>query len=143
MTIYDVKQSDYLELLDVWEQSVRATHDFLTEQDIQNIRKQIADNYFDSMTLKGFKDSNNRLLGFSGVSDRKLEMLFVLPSAQGKGIGYSLCRYSIDNLNVQYVDVNEQNPKGLSFYKKVGFKIINRSHLDNEGRPFPILHLSL
>lgn len=34
MQLENVRPEDYAEMLDVWENSVRATHDFITEDDI-------------------------------------------------------------------------------------------------------------
>ncbi len=39
------------------------------------------------------------------------------------------------------VDVNEQNPDAVKFYKSVGFEIVGRSETDAGGRPYPILHM--
>jgi len=44
---------------------------------------------------------------------------------------------------VTKVDVNEQNPSALNFYKAKGFRVISRDETDDAGRPYPILHLSL
>ena len=44
---------------------------------------------------------------------------------------------------MHFVDVNEQNPGALAFYKKHGFEIASRDEYDDAGRPFPILHLAL
>ena len=41
------------------------------------------------------------------------------------------------------VDVNEQNPRALEFYEANGFHVVGRDEFDADGRPFPILHLSL
>ncbi|MGY0625916.1 MAG: GNAT family N-acetyltransferase, partial [Paraglaciecola chathamensis] len=41
------------------------------------------------------------------------------------------------------VDVNEQNPKALGFYQRIGFKVVGRSELDGQGKPYPLLHLAL
>nr|WP_313582182.1 GNAT family N-acetyltransferase [Lacrimispora sp.] len=81
--------------------------------------------------------------GFLGAADDKVEMLFIHVKARGKGIGKKLICYAVDNLDVKYVDVNEQNDQGIGFYKHMGFHVINRSELDEQGRPFPILHLKL
>lgn len=35
MVVNNVLPGDYAELLNVWENSVRATHDFITEEDIE------------------------------------------------------------------------------------------------------------
>jgi putative acetyltransferase len=39
--------------------------------------------------------------------------------------------------------VNEQNPEAVGFYLHYGFAQTGRSPLDGEGRPFPLLHMSL
>ena len=44
-------------------------------------------------------------------------------------------------LNVKYVDVNEQNPQAVGFYNHMGFKVFKKSELDEQGNPFPILHM--
>lgn len=68
-------------------------------------------------------------------------MLFIHPNYFGKGFGYKLISYAIDNFKVIAVDVNEQNPKALAFYQRQGFFTASRSPLDDAGRNFPILHL--
>jgi len=68
-------------------------------------------------------------------------MLFISPDAQGHGIGSALCQYAIEYLGATKVDVNEQNPRAREFYEKMGFSFVNRSELDGQGKPYPILHL--
>lgn len=133
----------YTEMLNVWEDSVRATHDFLTEEDIEYFKPIIIEQAFPSVTLKCVKDENGAILGFLGVQDTKIEMLFVLNESRGKGIGRVLLQYAIDNMSANSVDVNEQNPLAVGFYQKMGFNIISRSPIDDMGKPFPILHLAL
>lgn len=41
------------------------------------------------------------------------------------------------------VDVNEQNPDAVGFYRRMGFEIVGRLPLDGQGRPFPVLHMRL
>lgn len=141
--ICDVSTKEYGTLINVWEQSVRATHHFLNEQDLQAIKQQILSIYFDILRLKCFKDDNGNILGFSGVAEQKLEMLFVSPDAQGRGVGSSLCQHAVEYQGVNLVDVNEQNPMAIKFYEKMGFNIIGRSSLDGEGRPYPLLHMKM
>lgn len=142
-TISDIKKSEYPEVLKVWEASVRATHDFLQEEDIAYFKPLILEHYLDAVKLKAWRDENNKIIGFSGVADGNLEMLFIHPDSRGKGIGKALLEYSITNLNVTKVDVNEQNEQAVGFYLKQGFIQIGRSEKDPTGKPYPILHLQL
>lgn len=142
MKIESALSNHYAELLMVWENSVRATHDFISEEDIAFFKPIIIEQAFPAVSLYYVKDDNNAIIGFIGIHEAKIEMLFVLEAAQGKGIGTQLLQYAIDNYAVKYVDVNEQNPKAVGFYQHLGFQITSRSPFDDLGKPFPILHLS-
>lgn len=89
------------------------------------------------------KDTTGAIQGFVGVHDEKIEMLFLLDQARGKGIGKMLLQHAIKHLGAVKVDVNEQNPQAVGFYQRMGFKIESRSPLDDMGKPFPILHMTL
>jgi putative acetyltransferase len=39
------------------------------------------------------------------------------------------------------VDVNEQNPAACGFYEALGFVVVGRSPVDDDGRPFRLLHM--
>lgn len=143
MKIDNISKSDYQTLITIWEASVRATHDFLTEADIMHFRPLILEQYFDAVDLRCVKDATGKILGFSGVAEQNLEMLFVDPAFAGQGVGSLLTRYVIDHQDVVKVDVNEQNPKALGFYRHMGFEVVKRSPTDGHGKPFPMLHLAL
>lgn len=141
--ICKVQTKDYLQLIKIWENSVRATHDFLTDKEIYELRTLILNHYFDAVFLRCSKNMAGKIIGFIGVADSKIEMLFISPDSQGHGIGSALCQYAIQEFGVTTVDVNEQNPRAIEFYKKMGFNIINRSELDGQEKPYPILHMKL
>ena len=143
MKIESVLPSDYLELLAVWEDSVRATHSFIGEEDIAFFKPIVINQAFPAVSLKCVKSAKGDILGFIGVKEDKIEMLFVLSDELGKGIGQALLTDAIDTMSVSKVDVNEQNPNAVAFYQYLGFRVINRSPVDDMGKPFPILHMSL
>ncbi|GAA3935403.1 GNAT family N-acetyltransferase [Litoribacillus peritrichatus] len=143
MIVESVLPEYYAELLDVWENSVRATHDFITEDDIEFFKPIIIEQAFPNVTLKCVKNEDGSILGFVGVHELKIEMLFILNAARGQGIGTLLLDHAIKHLGAKQVDVNEQNPLAVGFYQHMGFKIVSRSPLDDMGKPFPILHMSL
>jgi putative acetyltransferase len=142
MIIENVVAEDYIEMLAVWENSVRATHDFITEEDIEFFKPIILEQAFPTVTLKCVKDENGFILGFIGTHEKKIEMLFILDRARGKGIGKFLLQHALEHIKINSVDVNEQNPLAVGFYEHMGFSISSRSPLDDMGKPFPILHMS-
>ena len=143
MKVESVLPEDYAELLSVWEKSVRATHDFITEEDIEFFKPIIIEQAFPAVTLKCAKSDKGQIVGFLGVHDRKIEMLFILNEMRGQGIGKLLLHYATKQLNANQVDVNEQNPQAVKFYQHMGFNVYSRSALDDMGKPYPILHMSL
>ncbi|WP_448547065.1 GNAT family N-acetyltransferase [Thalassotalea fusca] len=143
MIVEDALPKDYAEMLVVWENSVRATHNFITEEDIEFFKPIIIEQAFPAVVLKCVKDVNGAILGFVGVHETKIEMLFILNSARGKGIGRGLLQHAIEYLHAKKVDVNEQNPLAVGFYQHMGFNVFARSPVDDMGKPFPILHMGL
>lgn len=131
---------DYEKLSEIWERSVRATHSFLTEQSIREIRATLIPDYFPNVELWAAV-SDGVAKGFIGLSEDKIEMLFVDSDSLGKGIGTLLTEFAMRNGAVK-VDVNEQNPSALGFYISRGFSIASRDAADDAGRPYPILHLT-
>ena len=85
-----VNKTDYPEILDVWEASVRATHHFLKEEDILYFRPLILNTYLDAVELRCIKDQEKAIIGFMGVAEQNLEMLFIHPDFRGKGLGKAL-----------------------------------------------------
>jgi len=138
-----VSKNDYAEIVEVLEASVRATHTFLTEDDITFFKPLILNQYLDAVTLRCLKDENGNILGFIGASDNSLEMLFLSPKYRGMGLGKHLLKLATEEFGVTKVDVNEQNPEACGFYKHFGFSVIGRSELDGSGKPYPILHMEL
>lgn len=130
-------------LLSIWESSVRATHLFLTEEDIEEIKPEAAQGFIHIEHLYGYYDESNTLIGFIGVQERKIEMLFVDNSQRGQGLGKKLIEFALSNLESAFVDVNEQNQQAVGFYEHIGFQIMSRSDFDDRGRPFPILHMEI
>ncbi|WP_319800534.1 GNAT family N-acetyltransferase [Flavobacterium sp. N502536] len=140
--IYKVENSDYTALMRVWESSVKATHDFLTNEDFEFYKKLIP-GFFEHVTLHGVKNEAGEIIAFMGTNDENLEMLFVSANEIGKGIGKELLLHAIQNLNVTKVDVNKDNIQALEFYQHFGFEVKSVSDVDGCGKPYPILHMEL
>jgi putative acetyltransferase len=138
--IYSVQTEDFPRVVDVWEASVRATHHFVAESDIQFFRPLVL-NELPNVELACARDDKGEVTGFIAVANGKVEMLFIHPSWRGQGIGRRLLSYAVDTLGATMLDVNEQNEQALGFYLRMGFKVEGRSELDGMGKPYPLLHM--
>ncbi len=141
--IVTIHESEYPEVVEVWEASVYATHDFLKEEDIAYFKPLILLVYLKAVDLRCVRNDQHKMIGFLGVAENKIEMLFIHPNAMGKGIGKTLVDYALKQMNATKVDVNEQNQQAVGFYEHVGFKTVSRSDLDSLEKPYPILNMEL
>lgn len=125
----------------VWDRSVRATHTFLSDAQITSISACIPGYIAAVPHLVAAFDADDRPYAFMGVCDRKIEMLFIDPDVRGCGLGRRLVGYAVGNYSVDLVCVNEQNTQACGFYEHLGFRVERRTERDEQGRPFPLLHL--
>ena len=89
--IVSTSADQHAALLELWEQSVRASHHFLTEAQILQIRQQIIQHsYFDQVQLFHV-EHQQQILGFMGIAGSKLEMLFISLWPSGKVLAASYC----------------------------------------------------
>ncbi len=139
--IRKINIEDYPKLVSIWRSAVLNTHHFLKDEDFKYFEEKIP-TYFEFVSLFGFEEAG-QLIGFIGIADNNLEMLFIDNNFRTKGVGKQLLKYAVNVLNVNKVDVNEQNEQAVGFYKHMGFKVIDRSELDGQGKEYPILHMSL
>ncbi|MDR1624080.1 MAG: GNAT family N-acetyltransferase [Tannerellaceae bacterium] len=133
---------DFPEIMNVWESSVKATHDFLKLEDFEFYKRIGSKDFLPAMDLYVLQ-LDEKIIGFIGVSDKHLEMLFVEANSIGKGYGKALLSYAVEHLGITTLDVNEQNEKALTFYEKAGFRIVGRSEKDGMGKNYPILHMGI
>jgi putative acetyltransferase len=130
-------------LLEVWEDSVKATHLFLSSEEIEKIKEYVPQAIKEVKHLIIMENENNVPIAFMGMNNSKLEMLFVKNSERGKGLGKQLLSYGIEKYNVNELAVNEQNPNAKAFYEHLGFKVYKREELDEQGNPYPILYMKI
>jgi len=86
-------------------------------------------------------DEAGNAIGFMGLVGETMESLFVAGEQQGRGAGSALVQHALQRSSVLKTVVNEQNEAALGFYRHIGFAVVGRSPTDEDGRPYPILHL--
>ena len=144
MHIYEVatRRPELIQkLLQVWEASVRATHLFLSEAEILRIKEYVPQAIGGVAHLLVAEAEPDMPVGFLGVEDSRLEMLFLTPDARGHGLGKQLVELGIQKYGVREVTVNEQNPQAVGFYQHIGFETYKRTDHDEEGGPYPLLYM--
>lgn len=130
-------------LLAVWEASVRETHLFLQEEEIQSIKAYVPQALRAVARLIVARDGAGRPVAFMGVADGTLEMLFIAPGERGKGLGRRMLCHGIEACGVRRLAVNEQNPQARGFYEHMGFCVYKRTDRDEQGNPYPLLYMRL
>ena len=146
MKIFEVKertQELVNTLLEIWEDSVKATHLFLSDNEIEKIKEYVPQALKEVAHLIVIENENDIPIAFMGIEGTKLEMLFIKNSERRKGLGRQLLNYGIKNYNINELTVNEQNPNAKGFYEHLGFKVYKRTELDEQGNHYPILYMRL
>ena len=95
------------QVVKIWESSVRATHLFLSDGEIEHIKIYVPQLLREVPHLFLAEDEAGNPVAFMGVADRSLEMLFVAPEMRGCGIGKQLVTYGIEHYAIETLTVNE------------------------------------
>lgn len=129
------------QLVAVWENSVGATHLFLSPAEISKIKNNVPQALRQVEYLIVAEDGAP--VAFMGVEKRRLEMLFVAPQERGKGLGRRLVQYALAHYGLRELTVNEQNPQAVGFYEHLGFTTYKRTDYDEQGNPYSLLYMKL
>ena len=129
------------ELMEVWEDSVRVTHSFLTQADIEVIKSYVPNAIKAVPHLFVVRGNTGSAQGFLGISGQKIEMLFIASQNRRQGLGRKLIEEAMSHYPITEVVVNEQNYQAIGFYEHMGFEVYGRSATDEQGGPFPILFM--
>lgn len=144
MTIRHATPADREVLFEIWLRSIRVTHTFVAEEDIQSfmplVREYLASSASEFWVLCA---EDGAVMGFMGMAGHKMESLFLAPEFHRRGGGRRLVAHARDRCGELIVDVNEQNTAARRFYEACGFVVEGRSELDDTGRPYPLLHMRL
>ena len=127
------------ELTNLWERSVKTSHHFLNLNEIERIKQYVPNELRKVAKLFVAIEKSNVLLAFIGIKDNMIQMLFVDDKYVRKGIGSKLVDYVINNYDIKYVEVNEDNLIAHKFYLNKGFKDLKRKEYDNYNDPYPII----
>lgn len=101
MEIVRCNGKDYKTLAGIWERSVMATHNFLKEEDFNEIKAVLISEYFPNVDLYAIADKG-AYAGFIGLSPDTIEMLFIDSICLNQGYGSAL-------INLQNNEVRQRS----------------------------------
>ncbi len=93
---------------------------------MRELETAVRDEYLGAVDLT-VAEVDGRVVGFVGTVGHRVEMLFVDPALHGRGTGRALLDAVGRGLPVVELDVNEQHPGALAFYRALGFEVTGRS----------------
>lgn len=144
LKINEIKKRDpalMKRLLNLWENSVKATHWFLSPAEINSIKPYAQQGLNGIPLLIIAENEKGKPTAFLGIANNTLEMIFVRNENRGQGLGKLLLRYAMENYAVNYLTVNEENSLARGFYEHMGFKVYKPTDLDEQGNPYPLLYM--
>jgi putative acetyltransferase len=142
MNVRRGRPADVPRAYEIWRSAVDATHGFLTAEDRAEIDQLVADQFLPSVELWLVTDKDDCLVGFLVMDGSKIDALFVDPAFHRQGYGSRLLDHALTLAPDATVDASEQASNALPFYLSKGFRIVGRSPTDEQGRPYPLVHLA-
>jgi len=128
--------------IEIWRSAIDATHQFLSTADRSEIDVLVTEQFLPNVDLWIAADDADRPMALLVMEKAKIEALFVDPEAHGQGYGSLLVEHAASIEQSLTVDANEQAGNALAFYLSRGFHIVGRSPTDDQGRPYPLVHLA-
>ena len=141
VSIRTAREADFDTLTDLWERSARSTHAFMDDDAFAHQRPRIRDLLLPSMDVWVAED-HGELLGFVGARDAVVELLYVAPEAQGRGLGRALLSYVDGGAGPRSVEVFADNTVGVAFYRSQGFVEQLRYTVSVAGGSFDVMRLA-
>lgn len=126
---------DISPLLSLWLESTIAGHPFIDERYWHESQPIVRDVYLPAAQTWVWR-SHHALQGFVSVLEsRFVGALFVLPSAQGKGIGGALLNHVKQHFSFLSLEVYQKNSRAVNFYHAQGFRIEDCAWQDETRHP--------
>ncbi len=132
VTLRRAGAEDMPALLEVWAAAARAAHPFVPGEG-RGARRRLVAEHFLPRAETTLAEAEGRPLGFASVIEDELAGLYVLPEAQGRGIGRRLLAAASAGRGPLVVTVFARNEGARRFYARTGFAETGRGICGETG----------
>ncbi|NIZ14816.1 GNAT family N-acetyltransferase [Phaeobacter sp. HF9A] len=133
--------SDKPTVLHIWRQANAQAHPFLSQDLTDQAEAMIRDSFLD-MAETWIIEEGSRPLGFLSLLENEVGGLFVLPEAQGKGLGRALLDHARERRPTLTLSVFVKNHRARRFYAAYGFQPLEERQNAFFKEPELALHLT-
>lgn len=139
--IRSAHEADFDVLTDLWERSARSSHAFMDDEEFVQLKPRVRDLLLPSMDVWVAED-RGEMLGFVGARDAVVELLYIAPEHQSRGLGRTLLSYVDGGAGPRSVEVYADNTVGVAFYRSQGFVEQLRYTVMVAGGSFDVMRLT-
>lgn len=127
---------DFNILSEIWLEASLIAHHFIPETYWKAHKLKMQHVYL-PMSEVYLAEHNQQICGFIALLDNQIAAIFVSPQHQEKGIGTRLIQYAQAIRTELKLNVYQENPKSVQFYKSLGFEILEESiDLETNSKEF-------
>lgn len=138
------RTEELMELIaDIWKRSVEATHDFLSPEEIERLRRTLPPILANAEHLVVGRDGKGDARAFMTVNGDEIDMLFVEPESRNRGMGSELVSLAIEHLGARKLTVHGQNTEAVGFYEHMGLVVTGSALDDWGGAPHRVLTMEV
>ena len=138
--IRSYRPADNKQLSSIWHEASSQAHAFLGEERLRQQMTLIETTYLPKAeTWVACLDETP--VGFIVLIDTFIGGLFVSPAHRGTGIGAALLAHAFRLKGDLSLTVYGQNKEAHRFYRRHGFHDVSYHPGDDDGLPFPIIHM--
>ena len=141
VSIRTAGEADFDALTDLWERSARSSHAFMDDDEFAHQRPRVRDLLLPSMDV-WLAEASGEILGFVGAREAVVELLYIAPEAQGRGLGPALLSYVNGGAGPRSVEVYADNTVGVAFYRGQGFVEQLRYSVTVGGGSYEVMRLT-
>lgn len=127
----------------LWTATVQADHSALPRHTVQDLAAGVVQVLRTVAHLTVALDDTGAPVGVLGVRGHSLELFFLPPNQQGKGLGSRLFQHAMAKHYLAQITVWEANTRALGFFLRRSYRVHHRTPADPQGHPFPTLYLTL